>query len=52
MELLLISDKTSSNNPKQQITDIYTDHSHINPRGNEIMAKEIKKILIKNNLIK
>jgi hypothetical protein len=37
---------------EDQITDIYTDHSHINPRGNEIMAKEIKKILIKNNLIK
>jgi hypothetical protein len=37
---------------EDQIVDIYTDHSHINPKGNEIMAKEIKKILIKNNIIK
>ena len=31
---------------------IYTDHSHMNFLGNEIMAENLKKILISNNLIK
>ena len=30
---------------------IYTDHSHMNILGNEIMAQNILKILLSNNLV-
>lgn len=31
--------------------DIYTDHSHMNSLGNELMAEKIKNILIQKNII-
>lgn len=31
---------------------IYTDHSHMNAKGNEIMAKNLRNILISNKIIK
>ena len=48
-ENLMVYDlfKIFENETKQ----IYTDHSHMNILGNEIMAQNILKILLSNNLV-
>ena len=36
---------------RMKLKQIYTDHSHMNILGNEIMAQNILKILLSNNLV-